>query len=290
MNTSGLKQLCNNPQPTYEALTLEFLSSLSYITPPGATQFLTRADAFRMFGTEYSLNQTQIARILGFRHGDGVHCCIPNGWSEIEFGMWHSLTNVNVTSLDALNATYIHNPAIRYFHRVLGHTVFGRVNNHKVNSKELFFLHCVFTPVAFNATPFLLAKIQATCMRGNTEFCFGGIITSIALGLNLGDRLANLPALPTEFLNIDYCHSSHLIKIRDDGRYHPGVRNKIVHYIIMPNRNRIDPYNMANWIFNLNAPEPNKEDPNDNGADEVEEELDRQVPQPPPEHAAETSS
>jgi hypothetical protein len=135
---------------------------------------------------------------------------------------------VNVTSWDALNATYIHNPAIRYFHRVLGHTVFGRVNNHKVNSKELFFLHCVFTLVAFNATLFLLANIQAACMRGNTTFYFGGIITSIALGLNLGDRLADLPALPAKFLNIDYFRSSHLIKARDDEKYHPVVRNKIV--------------------------------------------------------------
>ncbi|KAI5436627.1 hypothetical protein KIW84_022948 [Lathyrus oleraceus] len=142
--------------------------------------------------------------------------------------VWHSLTNVNATSWDALNATYIHNPAIRYFYRVLGHTVFGRVNNHKVNSKELLFLHCVFTPVAFNATPFLLANIQAACVRGNTVFYFGGNITSIALGLNLGDRLANLPALSAEFLNIDYCRSSHLIKVRDDERYHLVVRNKIV--------------------------------------------------------------
>lgn len=174
------------------------------------------------------MNQTQIAQILGFRHVHGVHCRIPDGWPEIAFGVWHSLTNVNVTSWDALNATYIHKPTIRYFHRVLGHTVFGRVNNHKVTSKELFFLHCVFTPVAFNATPLLLANTQDNCMRGNTTFCFGGIITSISLGLNLEDRLANLPSLSTEFLNTDYCRSSHLIKIRDDGRYHPVVWNKIV--------------------------------------------------------------
>ena len=57
----------------------------------------------------------------------------------------------------------------------------------------------------------------------------------------------------------------------------------------MPNRNRTDPQNMENWIFDLNTPKPNEEDPN-NGADEVEEELDRQIPQPPPEYAGETSS
>ena len=98
LNNSSLMQLCTNPQPTYEALTLEFLSSFSYITPPGATQFLTGVATFRTFGTEYSLNQTQIARILGFRHGEGVHYCIPDGWSEIAFGLWHSLTNMNTTS------------------------------------------------------------------------------------------------------------------------------------------------------------------------------------------------
>lgn len=131
--------------------------------------------------------------------------------------------------------------------------------------------------MAFNATLFLLANIQVACRKGNTVFCFGGIITSIALGLNLGDRLANLPALLAEFLNIDYCRSSRLIKARDDGKYHHVVQNKIVRSIIMPNRNRTDPQNMANLIFDLNAPEPNEIDPN-NGADEVKEELDREMP------------
>jgi hypothetical protein len=46
---------------------------------------------------------------------------------------------------------------------------------------------------------------------------------------------------------------------------------------------------MENWIFDLNAPVENEGDPN-NGADEVEEELDRGMPQLPPEYAAETSS
>ena len=41
----------------------------------------------------------------------------------------------------------------------------------------------------------------------------------------------------------------------------------------MPNMNHTDPQNMANWIFDLNAPEANEGDPN-NGADEVEEERD----------------
>jgi hypothetical protein len=73
LTNSSLTQLCTTPKPTYEALILEFLSSYSYITPPGATQFLTGVATFRMFGTEYSLNQTQIARMLGFRHGEGIH-------------------------------------------------------------------------------------------------------------------------------------------------------------------------------------------------------------------------
>lgn len=147
---------------------------------------------------------------------------------------------MNVTSWDALNATYIHKSAIRYFHRVLGHMVFGKVNNLKVNSKELFFLPCVFTPVAFNATHFLLANIQAVCMRGSTTFCFRGIITSITLGLNLE------PYRSAEYGELDYCCSSHLIKARDNWKYHPVVRNKIVRSIIMPNRNRTNPQNMAN--------------------------------------------
>jgi hypothetical protein len=46
---------------------------------------------------------------------------------------------------------------------------------------------------------------------------------------------------------------------------------------------------MANWIFDLDAPEPNDGNPG-NGADEVKGKLDKGMPQPPQEHAAETSS
>lgn len=83
-------------------------------------------------------------------------------------------------------------------------------------------------------------------MRASQAFCCGGIITSIALGLNLGDRLANLPALEAELLDIDYCRASHLIKAKDDGKYHPVVINKVVRSIIMPNMNRTDPREMEN--------------------------------------------
>ena len=47
LNNSSLTHLCTNPQPTYEALTLEFLSSYSYITPHGATQFLIGVSSAR---------------------------------------------------------------------------------------------------------------------------------------------------------------------------------------------------------------------------------------------------
>lgn len=126
-------------------------------------------------------------------------------------------------------------------------------------------------------------------MRGSQAFCCRGIITSIALGLNLGDRLANLPALQEEFLDIDYYRASHLIKSSDNGKYHPVVRNKVVRSITMPNRNRTDPRDMANWIFDLDAPDANEGNPG-NESDEVEEELDRGMPQPHQEHTAETSS
>src|ERR1051325_7140029 len=89
----NLWTLCSQPQPIYETLTLEFLSSFCYITPTGATNQLSGVAKFRMFGTEYQLTQTEIARLLDFSIDEGVHLRVPNNLSEDAFNLWHNMTN-----------------------------------------------------------------------------------------------------------------------------------------------------------------------------------------------------
>ena len=145
---------------------------------------------FRMFGVEHELPQSNIARLLGVCSDEGAHFRVPDSFGEEAFNLWHSLTNIRIGSYDHLNATHIHNTAIRYFHRILSNTIFARDSNYKLNSKELFFLHCAFTGQKINAAPFLLAHIHSICARGGKPFYFRGLVTSITIGLNYGAALA----------------------------------------------------------------------------------------------------
>ena len=135
------------------------------------------------------------------------------------------MTNIRAGSYDHLNATHIHNPAIRYFHRILNNTIFARDSNHKLNSNELFFMHCAFTGQKINAAPFLLAHIHSICARGGQPFYFEGLVTSLAIGLNYGAALATLPSMAPTLLTLDHCKAAHLIYEQEDGRFHPVIRN-----------------------------------------------------------------
>ena len=146
------------------------------------------------------------------------------------------MTNIRVGSYDHLNATHIHNPAIRYFHRILCNTIFARDSNHKLNSKELFFMHCAFTGQKINAAPFLLAHIHSICTRGGKPFYFRGIVTSLALALNHGAALTDMPSMAPTLLTLDHCKVAHLIYEREDGKFHHVIRNIVYNNIIFPCR------------------------------------------------------
>ena len=142
-------------------------------------------------------------------------------------------------------------------------------------------MHCAFTGQKINAAPFLLAHIHSICTRGGKPFYFGGIVTSLALALNHGAALTDMPSMAPTLLTLDHCKSAHLIHEREDGKFHPVIRNIIYNNIILPCRDRIDPQNRANWLFDPAAPEghvPIHEDQPDAPADEIQEELDRAAP------------
>ena len=218
LNKAGLGFVSTMGLPTYEALTLEFLSSYFYITPTDADANLFGAATFRMFNQEYTVNQDALSDMFRFPRGDNVQYRIPPelDWNRTSYELWERISGEHNVAPEARYSSHIHNPNIRYLHRTLASTIFGRTNNNKVNTKELYALHCAFAlNLRLNPSTFLMAHIQNLVTRdGTVPFCIGGIVTVIAVHLNLGGRILNLPSLPAVFLDINNYRDGLLIKVR----------------------------------------------------------------------------
>ena len=275
LRRADLTFLCTHNQPTYPSLTLEFLSSYDYTTPAGEGEFLTGTATFRMFNTEYSLTQRQLSAMLQFPTEGLLHARIPptSNWNTVlVFDLFKKISGINTYNWEELLLSHIHNPTIRYFLRILQNTLFGRPNNSKVNSKELFFLQCVFeSDTTVNAASFLLHHIRTLCARGRQPFIIGGLITSIALGLNLGDKLQTLESLPPLSMDISYCRSSRLIKNRVGGGYYLMVNNQAVPSVVLPNTTLTDVTNPNRHLYDLSAPETTEPSQTNQQTDEFAE-------------------
>ena len=142
-------------------------------------------------------------------------------------------------------------------------------------------MHCTFTGQKINVAPFLLAHIHSICDRGGKPFYFRGLVTSLAMALNYGAALADMPYMAPALLTLDQCKAAHLIYEWEDGRFHPVVRNVVYQNITLPCRDRIDPQNRANWLFDPATPEgrvPIHEDQPNAPTDEMQEEMDSAAP------------
>ena len=88
-----------------------------------------------------------------------------------------------------------------------------------MNFKDLFFIYCALSKTKVIPTPFLLAHLRYASFRVGGPICVRGMITSIALALNLNVKLATLESLETPLADLDYCHNMRLIKKKLDDKY-----------------------------------------------------------------------
>lgn len=156
-----------------------------------------------------------------------------------------------------LKAITIQNPAIQYLHRILASMIFGQENTCNVIYKDLFIIYYALSGKKVNLTPFLLGHFQSTRVRTGGPICVGVLITSIALALNIGTKLAMLELLETLFFDLDYCRSMRLIKNKLDDKYFLMISNREVGGVTLPCVERINVRMSANWSFDLNSPKPN---------------------------------
>ncbi|KAI5425223.1 hypothetical protein KIW84_031141 [Lathyrus oleraceus] len=185
-----MSDFCAMTSPTYVRITYKFLSSFYYSTQPSAT------------------------RISGWAY-EGP---LESDWALHAFRFWQRLSGETTTDWECLKSTCIHNIVIHDLHLILAYTFFGRENNGKVNSKELYFMHYALAPSRVNPTPFMLVLMQFVAHRTTCVICIGGLVTSLALAMNLYAELATLVPFSTPFLDKDACHNMRMISNRQGGR------------------------------------------------------------------------
>ncbi|XP_021650013.2 uncharacterized protein LOC110642325 isoform X1 [Hevea brasiliensis] len=172
----GWTQFVSLKHHTYPELTLEFLSSFSCVLQPNNVQDVGIIK-FRLVGVDYQLNMSEFNGIFGFAN-DGVRH-IPKDF-DMEFA-WSMLTNTANYNASASKSTKLTNPAFRYLHRFMSHSIFGRGESTGVVSRnELFFLWAMETGQRVN-TGYWLSNQFSHVARGNGKIVVGGLITAISV-------------------------------------------------------------------------------------------------------------
>jgi hypothetical protein len=94
---------------------------------------------------------------------------------------WGSISgDPNSDPEDRFN-TQIHNPAIRYFHMILAHTISGKpVYDTPVTKEKLFILFCASQGRPVNLATSMLANFVKIVENTNRRICIGGFVTLLA--------------------------------------------------------------------------------------------------------------
>jgi len=223
--------------PTYEHITLEFLSSFTH-TYAQRVRHGFGGTSFRLFGQDYMLSHNEIGNLLQFQTSlqsvDGVPSQGP--WTT-EYGQfWKKLMGTLATSADGNKSSRIHNLAIRYFHRVLAHTIFGRGDSTGVvNLRELYIIHCVFAHKQVNSAAFMLVHMFKMATSGNGPIAFGGLITSITYALGFSEHIVQLaPVQGNMLIDLSSCLAQKLVK-REGDVFCLMIRNEVESRIKLPN-------------------------------------------------------
>ena len=115
---------------TYRELTLEFLSSLVYI-PEHGYRLNKGLISFRLFSMDFTYTRRDLADLLGFPSGPFVFTTRQEDLIEdIDLDdFWGSISGESNPNPNEMHSQKIHNPDIRYFHKILAHTLFGKEEN-----------------------------------------------------------------------------------------------------------------------------------------------------------------
>ncbi|XP_050901105.1 uncharacterized protein LOC127107822 [Lathyrus oleraceus] len=248
-------------------LTLEFLSSLVYL-PNHGMGFNKGLITFRLFDKDYRYTYREMAELLGCPNGPDTFTITQEDIlvdNKLDL-FWCSITGNNHLEPDLMQSENIHNPAIRYFHKILAHTLFGKEKNITVVSKdELFIMYCVSQTRPVNAATFMIANLCRITQEDYRPISVGGLVTMIthAMGLHYPVVMVIRP------MNIRFCVSTGIIRNLGPDVFEFLINSQPVHLFTLPDP-RTSVHDRNNWLYDLDGPPPQIHDHHDNYLSDAE--------------------
>src|SRR3954468_23918967 len=250
---------------TYRKLTLEFLSSLTYL--PNSGQGLRKGVIlFRLFGMEFNFCIRDFAEMLELPHGSDAYTQVAEdslAYWELE-RYWGKITGNDNPEENEFQSENIHNPAFRYFHKIIAHYIFGKPDNvTEVSREELFIMFFSSQNRPVNAIAFMLTNFERITQDEVSPIRIGGFVTMIANAIEMRVPLLTLTPYGTHnSMDINYCFNRGIIGNLGPHRFELLIDNKVWYQFTLPNP-RTSVHNPANWLYYGQIPErePSPETP-----------------------------
>lgn len=235
-------------------LTLEFLSFL-YYDPSRGRGFGRGMATFRLFGTKYRFTHREMAELLGFPSGPDAYAITPDdAFIDLDLDYsWGNIIGNYHPEPHTMFSENIHNLDIRYFHKIMAHTLFGKKENITIVSKDKnCIMYCASQGRPVNAATFMLAHLAKIARETHCPIIIGGLITMIVDAIGLRYTLNHLHTfggiLP---MHLNFCFNRGIIANLGPTEFELLIDNEVVRNFTLPNHEKTNIHNRANWFYNL---------------------------------------
>src|SRR4051812_16499219 len=200
--------------PTYEGLTLEFLSTVEFKLRHkwNGSELEYFGDLeFYMFGNKYTLSVEEVGAALKLPFaGPGAP---PETFPACEF--WEAITGSAGYNPSKAKASGIHNPCFRYAQKGLAFTLFGRGDSTGVCARrELFLLHNMIEVSRVNIAAFAANHLKQVGNASTGEISVGGMISQLAEHLNYSQLLIEEPSIPGKKIDLQTLVNQRMIVVK----------------------------------------------------------------------------
>jgi len=250
-------QFVTQHYPVYRRITLEFLSSINVEVLSG-NNCVEGLISFRLYDRDYTLNLAEFNSIYGFRSGGERR--LPRDFNENEF--WHAISDGSGSyQASSAKASFIFNPCLRYLHRFMTNSIFGRGDSMgNIRQSELGFLWAMLNNYNLDYGSFLARHLEKVGKADRGHIVVGGLITPIARHVGLNLRLA--PTISSD-LRLDLVYLQTFMLTQVSGTYYLRTKFSDRHFAL-PNPQLTALRGRHAWnatSYGVNRPPPEEDAP-----------------------------